>query len=142
MSVPITRTCRRCLALIVAAGLLQWTLSPASADELTDFQAAVAELSDQYNMALTTLETRGQVETAAEVGHLRQSWHDFVERFGARRPKTFADDASYTAALIDVDMRLIGVLLVIDLGNRDAARAGLRAVHDMIYSLTAQPPSP
>jgi hypothetical protein len=37
-----------------------------------------------------------------------------------------------------VDMRLIGVLLTIELGNRDAAREGLRPIGETLAQLSAR----
>jgi hypothetical protein len=37
-----------------------------------------------------------------------------------------------------VDMRLVGVLLVIDMGNRDAARDGLAPIEETLSQLSAR----
>src|SRR5262249_10175479 len=64
-------------ALAVALHLV--LARPARADDLGDFQAAVASAETQYHIAMTTLETRGQAETAHEVQRLRQSWQVLAE---------------------------------------------------------------
>jgi hypothetical protein len=37
-----------------------------------------------------------------------------------------------------IDARLVGVLLVIDMGNRDAARAGLAPIQETLSDLSAR----
>src|SRR5262245_57201005 len=110
----VRRLRHRCAAALTALALL----SPAAmADDLPDLRAAIDETTDAYNSAMVTLETRGQAETAAAVHRLRTHWQAMGERFAARRPATFADDENFGAMFMQVDMSLIGVLLVIDLGN-------------------------
>src|SRR4051812_31953069 len=102
MLTSIVREYRLCFALVLAALLLQWLAWPAKADELSDFHATLGEASAQYNAALTTLETRGQDETAAQVNRLRETWRDLLARFAAHRPAAFAGDESYAATLLDI----------------------------------------
>lgn len=107
-------------------------------DELSDFHTAVGQAADQYRNAMETLETKGQAETAAAVHRLRESWQAIGERFGKNPPPVFADDEEYAGLFMQIDMRLIGVLLVIDMGNRNAARAGLTPVQDVLSRLSAR----
>src|SRR5437868_5088847 len=132
MPAPIVSVCRLCFGVLLGALLLQ---GPVRADDVSDFHAALTGVSDQYNVALTTLETAGQDETAAQVQRLRIAWQDVVDRFGPHRPEAFANDDNYVATLLDIDVRLIGVLLIIDMGNRDAARSSLKAIQAMIADL-------
>ena len=120
--------------------LLQWLVLPAVADELGELRAALERASEQHRLALATLETSGQQETAAEVHRFRQTWQDVVERFGARRRATGAGDESTMAALLDIDVRIIGILLIIDLGNRDAARDTLLSIAVTLSDLKAAEP--
>src|SRR5262245_28816969 len=106
------------LALVVVNG-------PAWADELAEFHAAVERAAGEYRLALRTLETRGQDETAAAVHRLRTAWQAIGERFGANRPAAFADDENFAGMFMQIDVGLVGVLLVIDLGSRDGARTAL-----------------
>jgi hypothetical protein len=107
-------------------------------DELGAFHAAVGEAAEQHRVAMETLETRGQAETAAAVHRLRESWQTIGERFGKNPPPVFAGDEEYAGTFMQVDMRLIGVLLIIDLGNRDAAREGLASVKDVLARWSAR----
>lgn len=138
MPTSIARDFRRFLAAMLVALLVQWLVSPAGAGELADFRAAMDEVSAQHRLALATLETSGQQETAAQVHRFRQSWQQIVDRFGKERPAAFAGDDTYMATLLDIDVRTIGVLLVIDLGNRDAARNALAAIGDTLSDLKAR----
>jgi hypothetical protein len=99
--------------------------APARADPLGDFHAAVEDASAQYQAALSTLETQGREETSAAVHRLRQSWQSIAQRFAAAPPAPFSGDEQFASMFMQTDMQIVGVLLVIDLGNRDAARAGL-----------------
>jgi hypothetical protein len=113
--------------------------APALADELADFHAAVQQATDEYNRTMSILETRGQDETAAAVHRLRSTWQAIGERFAAKRPAPFAEDENFATMFMQVDMSLVGVLLVIDLGNRDGARAGLAPIGERLARLAARP---
>jgi hypothetical protein len=138
MLTRITRDIRRLSALLLSACLVQGLLLPAAGDTLADFNAAMERVSARHRAALATLESSGQHETAAQVHRFRQSWQEIVDRFGKDRPAAFAGDERYTATLLDVDVRTIGVLLVIDLGNREAARDALAAIGDILADLKAR----
>jgi hypothetical protein len=125
----------RCAALLLA--LAAFTC-PALADELSDFHDAVEDATVVYNSAMSILETRSQADTAAAVHALRASWQAIGERFAGHRPAAFADDENYATMFFQVDMSLVGVLLVIDLGNRDGARAGLTTVGETLAKLSAR----
>src|SRR5882757_6005035 len=105
---------------------------PARSDGLADFHAAVEQASADYRTAMATLETQGQQETSAAVNRLRQTWQSINDRFGRDRPAAFADDEQYASMFMLVDTRLIGVLLTIDMGNRNAAREGLAPVEETL----------
>jgi hypothetical protein len=125
------------VALLLALAVFA---SPVSGDELADFHAAVQDATVAYDRAMATLETRGQDETAAAVHRLRAAWQTIAERFGAKRP--IADDENFAAMLMQVDVSLVGVLLVIDLGNRDGARAALAPVGETLARLSARSAPP
>jgi hypothetical protein len=125
-----------------AALLLALLTLPLAADELADFHAAVEEAVADYRLAMRVLETRGQDETAAAVHRLRASWQAIGERFGARRPAAFADDENFGAMFMQVDVSLVGVLLVIDLGNRDGARNAMAPIGETLARLATRSASP
>jgi hypothetical protein len=128
------------LATALAQAILLW--APAQADDLADFHAAVEQALDQYHFALATLESSSQERTAAEVSRLRQTWQTIADRFGPQRPAAFADDDDYGGMFLQIDVRLVGVLLVIDLGNRDAARSALAPVEETLTRLAARSAQP
>src|SRR5882757_3762538 len=117
---------------LVLATLFVFALSlSVRSDELADFHAAVEQAAAEHRLAMDTLETSGQRETAAAVQRLRQTWQAINERFtGEHRPAPFADDEQYPTMFMQVDVRLVGVLLTIDMGNRDAARSGLAPIRE------------
>jgi len=115
---------------------------PVRSDELADFHAAVEQASADYRTAMATLETQGQQETSAAVNRLRQTWQSINDRFGRDRPAAFADDEQYASMFMLVDTRLIGVLLTIDMGNRNAAREGLAPVEETLSRLSVRSAPP
>ena len=134
MSIPRAIGHRLALATVLVLAL---SLS-VRGDELADFHAAVEQATAEYRVAMATLETRSQEETAAAVQRFRQSWQAINERFTKNRPAPFADDETYPTMFMLVDTQLVGVLLVIDMGNRDAARNGLAPVGTTLAQLSAR----
>jgi hypothetical protein len=132
---PIVRLFRLFFAVLLAGLMLQ----PAGADERDDFQAALEDASARCRTALQILETESQQNTAAAVHRFRQSWQRVMDRHGAIRTDTRTEDA---ALFLDVDMRIIGVILVIDLGNRDAARSALEAIDNKLTEFGARSLAP
>lgn len=126
-TVAIARTIL--LALLLAAPL------PASADSLGDFAAAVERAELQYRITLRTLETSGRDETAAQVGLFREAWQNVIAQLDNNRPAEFEGDESYAATMTQVDAQLVGIMIVIDIGSRDAARAALTPVGDALTKL-------
>jgi hypothetical protein len=137
MLASIVRFCHRRRRTALVAGLAQGLLlgAPAQADELADFHAAVARALDQCHFAMDILENSSQEQTASEVARLRQIWQAFAERFAAQRPAAFADDDDYGGMFLQVEVSLVGVLLVIELGSRDGARAALVPIENTLTRL-------
>jgi hypothetical protein len=134
----LVRAARRSCALLMALCLQALALSvPAPADELADFHAAVEQASAQYRVAMVTLETRGREETTAAVQQFRQAWQSIIDRFGANRPPAFANDEQNAGMFMQVDMRLVGALIVIDIGSREAARDALAPIQETLTQLSA-----
>ena len=116
----LTATRTLLLALILAASPVA-----AGADDLADFAAAVERAELQYRVVLRTLESAGRDETAAEVRLFRETWQDVIARLDNHRPAQFEGDESYAATMTEIDAALVGVMIVIDIGSREAARAAL-----------------
>jgi hypothetical protein len=124
---------------LVLAVLFVFALSlSVRSDELAEFHAAVEQAAAEHRVAMTTLETSGQQETAAAVQRLRQVWQDINVRFVKSPPGPFANDEKFPTMFMLIDTQLVGVLLVIDMGNRDAARNGLAPVGATLAQLSAR----
>jgi hypothetical protein len=136
----IVRILRLCGALFVAALILQMLVLPAGAGERAEFDAAVAQATAQYRIALKTLETRGREETAAEVARFRAAFQDVIERFDANRDAF--GDRDYTGLFMQVDARIVGAMIVIDIGSREAAREALAPIADTLSELNGRAASP
>lgn len=117
-------------ALILAAATL-----PAAADDLKDFVAALEQAQLQYQVALRTLESSGRDQTAAEVRLFRQAWQQVIARLDSNRPAQFAGDESYAATMTQIDASVVGALIVIDIGSRDAARSALAPIGETLAKL-------
>ena len=115
---------------------------PAAADGIADFNAAVAAAAAQCRVAMEVLETSGPDETAAEVQRFREAWQAIVVRFSARRPERFANNQSYTTLLLDIEVRTVGALIIINLGRQDAARNALAAIEETLSGVTGRPAAP
>ena len=133
-----------CSAALLAALVLQWLLIPmlAGADELGEFRAAVDAAASQYRVAMNTLETSGREQTAAEIRRFRESWQAIVDRYGAHPPATPDQENDYAGLFMQVDARIVGALIVIDVGSREAARDALAPIGDTLSALSngAAPP--
>jgi hypothetical protein len=127
-----------CVRAGLLALLLAWQAPAARADELADFHAAVAIASAEYHAMLQTLDTRGREETAAAVGRFRQTWQSVADRFAARPPAGLADNDTLSATFMQIDSRLVGAMIVIDIGSRDAARATLEPIAEILAKLSAR----
>ena len=118
------------LALILAA-------SPVvtAADDLKDFADAVEQAELQYRIALRTLESSGREQTAAEVRLFRDALQQAIARLDKRGMAKSENENSYAASMLQIDMAIIGALIVIDIGSREAARAALTPIGERLAKL-------
>ncbi len=142
MTASLARYLRPRTGAVLVALLVQWLALPGSADECTDFHAAVAQASAQYRIAMSTLDTRGREETSAAVQRFREAWQVVIDRRGSNRPAAVADDDDYAAMFMQVDTRIVGALIVIDIGRRDAARDALAPIAETLARLSARSAPP
>ena len=98
------------------------------------FGAAVERAELQYRIALRTLESAGRDETAAEVRLFREALQDAISRLDEHRPPTSESDDSYAGTMLQIDMAIVGALIVIDIGSREAARAVLTPIGERLES--------
>ncbi len=129
------------MAMLTAARTLLLALmlatSPVvgSANDLTDFNAAVERAELQYRIALRTLESSGREQTAAEVRLFREALQDAISRLDEQRPPKSESDDSYAGTMLQIDMAIVGALIVIDIGSREAARAALTPIGERLEKL-------
>jgi len=98
------------------------------------FADAIGQAIRQFDLAARTLETRGRDETEAEVAAFRSAWGEVIARFGVEGQGAIPT-YDYRPVLLDIDVRLLGVMLVVSMGNRDAARAALQPIRDILTGL-------
>jgi hypothetical protein len=135
--VRLFRLSRLGAVVLITALLAHWPISAAGADERSELEAAFRLADAQYQVALKTLETRGREETAAEVHRLREAFQAVIERFNANE-SAFGLDTDYAGALMQFDVSIVGVMLVIDFGSREAARDALTPIGQSLAELQAR----
>jgi len=135
--VRLFRLCRLGTVILITALLVQWPISAAGADERAELEAAFKLASAQYQIALKTLETRGRGETSAEVGRLRETFQAVIQQFDANRA-ALGLDQDYAGMLMQLDVSIVGVMLVIDFGSREAARDALTPIGESLAELGAR----
>jgi hypothetical protein len=123
--------------VLVAALLAQWPIAAADADERGELAAAFKLASAQYQVALKTLETRGREETAAEVHRLRAAFQAVIQQVDANR-SALGLDPDYDGMLLQLDVSMVGVMLVIDFGSRETARDALTPIGQSLAELEAR----
>jgi len=123
--------------VLITALLAQGPISAAGADERSELEAAFRLASAQYQVALKTLETRGREETAAEVHRLREAFQTIIQQFDANRT-ALGLDADFAGTLLQLDVSIVGVMLVIDFGSREAARDALTPLGQRLDELGAR----
>jgi hypothetical protein len=126
--------------IVIALALAIAPLATA-ADDLADFADAVERAELQYRLALRTLESSGREQTAAEVRHFREVLQEVIGRLESNRPVQFEDDNSYAATMMQIDTAIVGALIVIDIGSREAARAALAPIGETLAKLRERMPS-
>ena len=140
MPTPIVRLFRLLqldTVVLIAALLAQGPIAAAGADERSELAAAFRLASVQYEVALETLETRGREETAAEVHRLREAFQAVIQKFDANRT-TLGLDPEYDGMLMQLDVSMVGVMLVIDFGSREATRDALAPIGQSLAELEAR----
>src|ERR1043166_1802508 len=131
----VTQMCFRLPALkrFAAAMLLALACTaPAHADDLDDFNRAVEAAMSHHRVAAGYLRT-GNIDLAAlELEGLRESWGKVTS---LRKPAAFRDQERYTGTMLDISTKLVGVVLVLDLGSVEVARQSLDAIRASLSGL-------
>jgi hypothetical protein len=134
---PILRPLRLGAVVFITALIAQWPIAAAGADERSELAAAFKLASAQYQVALKTLETRSRDETAAKVYRLREAFQAVIQQFDANRT-ALGLDPDYDGMLMQLDVSMVGVMLVIDFGSREAARDALTPIGQSLADLEAR----
>jgi hypothetical protein len=121
---------RPAILALLLAGLAG---SPACADDLSNFHAAVEKAASHQRVAIAYLRT-GNVDLAAlEIERLRAAWSGVT---AIKRPAALNRDPQlYTTTMLDVATKLVGATLVLDMGRPDVARDSLQAIRAQISAL-------
>lgn len=130
----------RFLVRLLAVALLLH-LGPKSAAAADAVAEALERADLQYRIALHTLETSGRDKTAAEVRLFRESLQALMAAF-EHEPSAEGDRPDMAALATQLDTALVGALIVIDIGSRDAARAALTPIADTLTKLRERAPPP
>jgi hypothetical protein len=107
--------------------------TPAAADKLGDFNAAVEKAAAHQRVAIGYLHT-GNIDLAAvEIEHMRTAWGAVTS---LKRPAALNRDPQlYTTTMLDVSTRLVAAQIMVDSGRPDAARQSLEAVRAELHAL-------
>jgi hypothetical protein len=119
-----------CLIAIILGGAIA-----ASADDLTEFNAAVEAASAHNRAAIGYLRTGNADLASLEIDRLREAWSRLTERFSGKRPAAFEGNPLYSKLFTGVSARLVGADLMLNSGRLDAARAGLNEIRGDLYEL-------
>jgi hypothetical protein len=116
----------------MAALVLMVAATPASADDLADFNAAVEAAMSHHRTALGYLRT-GNIDLAVrELEGLREAWGKVST---LPRPAVFRDKERYTGTLLEIAAHLVGTSLVLNMGRPDVARESLEKVRKSLSDL-------
>ena len=106
--------------------------SPAAADDLADFNAAVEIAMSHHRVALGYLRT-GNIDLASvEIEDMRAAWGKVST---LPRPAVFRDKERYTATMLEIAASLVGTTLVLNLGRPDVARETLEKIRTSLSAL-------
>jgi len=106
--------------------------APARADDLADFNAAV-EATMVHRRALDRHLRNGDRDDAMlELDGMRAAWSKVAT---LPRPTAFKSTERYTETMLDISARMVGMVLVLNLGRPDVARETLDAIRDALSRL-------
>jgi hypothetical protein len=138
MLASLIRQFRLSFAALLAALVLQWLAlpMPARADDLAALHTAVENAAARYQAAMAALEKGGREQTAAEVRSFREAWQTVILQFGARPTPPGAEGEDQAGLFMQMDTRIVGALIVIDIGSREAARTALAPIAETLADLS------
>lgn len=118
----------RRLSLSILAFAVALLVGKAAADDLADFNAAVEDAAVHNRKALRHLGAGNAGLAVLELERFREAWGALVGKFGPIRPVAFRENQLYVTTFVDVQTRIIGAELVINMGRPDLARTSLTAI--------------
>lgn len=113
------------LALCLAA-------TPAAADGLSDFNAAVEAAMSHHRVALGYLRTGNGDLAALELDGVRAAWAKIST---LPRPAAFRSQERYTATMLEIAAALVGTDLVLKMGRTDVAIEALEKNRALLSAL-------
>jgi hypothetical protein len=138
MLATLTRQFWTFFGALMVALILQWALLPAAAraDDQAELHAAVEVATARYEAAIKALEAGGRADTAGEMRRFRESWQALILKFGSQPTPPGSEAEDRAGLFMQVDARIVGAMLVIDVGSRDAAREALAPIGETLAELT------
>src|SRR5262245_44319433 len=109
--------------------------SPAFADDLADFNAAVERAAVHNRTALGYLRTQSMELAAAELEKAKDAWGALTGRFGMHPPPPFKNERLYVETMVDIPTRMVTAMIMLDMGRGDIARNSLQAIRVGISNL-------
>ncbi len=107
-------------------------LTAASADDLSDFNAAVERASAHNRVAIGYLRTGNNELATLELERLREAWADVTHR---KRPAQFKDVSQFTTVMTDVSMQLVGADMMLKSGRAENAATALSGIRSELSQL-------
>jgi hypothetical protein len=118
-------------AFSMAAGVaLLAGLTPARADDLAPFHAAMEDVASHNRVAIGHLHNENYDLALVELERMKDSWGAFAEKFGGNRPAPFRDSQLYVNMLVDVPTRIVTALIMINFGRPQIAANSLEAIRE------------
>ncbi len=114
-----------CAGMLLLAVLVG---TPAHADELPEFHAALETVSSHNRAALGYLRTENTDLALFELDHMRDAWSSFAARFGKERPGALRGNPLYATMLVDVPTRIVTARMMVNTGRLAIARHSLMAI--------------
>jgi hypothetical protein len=119
--------------LLRLAGLaLALLAAPARADDLDDFNRAIEAAMSHHRVALGYLRTENVDLAVLELEAMREAW---AKASALPRPAIYRDNPRFTETMLDVNVRVVGVFLVLDMGRIDVARASLQTIRQSLAAM-------
>ena len=110
-----------CAGLVLAAAIAP---APASADELSDFNAAIEEFASHNRVAIGYLRTSNIDLAAVELAKMKTSWNVVMVRFGATPPQAFKENRRFTPTLVGIQKNLSDSIVLTNTGKNGAGMFG------------------